>query len=183
MADTERYTDHDLMARFRGGDREAFTALYRTHSPAVFRFALHMAGDRAKAAELTQDVFVWLIHHTSDFDPKRGGLGAYLAGVARKFLLRQQQGKRRWVPLDERTASPHRADGGVETAEVRNAVASLPVRYREAVVLCDLEGKSYQEAATMLGCATGTVKSRLHRARELLGRKLQGNRERQRCAI
>ena len=58
---------------------------------------------------------------------------------------------------------------------------SLPVRYREAVVLCDLEGKSYDEAAAAMGCVVGTVRSRLFRARELLVRKFQGNRERQKC--
>jgi RNA polymerase sigma-70 factor (ECF subfamily) len=183
MADFERFSDRDLIARFRDGDREAFTALYRTHSPAVFRLALHLAGDREKATEVTQDVFVWLIHHAGDFEPARGELGSYLAGVARKFVLRLQQSQRRWMPLEESAATLHDPAGGLEAAEVRKAIASLPMRYREAVVLCDLEGQTYQEAAGALGCATGTVRSRLHRARELLGRKLQRRKESQRCAI
>ncbi len=54
------------MDRFRAGDREAFTALYRAHHPAIFRFAFHMTADPVKAAEITQDVFVWLIHHAAD---------------------------------------------------------------------------------------------------------------------
>jgi DNA-directed RNA polymerase specialized sigma24 family protein len=78
----------DLVQQFRQGDRDAFTELYRANHPAMFRFALNMTGDRGKAGELTQDVFVWLIHHAADFDPQRGELGAFLIGVARKLLLR-----------------------------------------------------------------------------------------------
>ena len=49
----------NLIRRFREGDRDAFTSIYRAEHPAVFRFAFHMTGDRDKAAEVTQDVFVW----------------------------------------------------------------------------------------------------------------------------
>jgi RNA polymerase sigma-70 factor (ECF subfamily) len=189
MPELERSVERDLMERFRDGDREAFTALYRAHSPAVFRFALHMTGDRAKAAEATQEVFVWLIEHVGGFDPVRGELGAYLAGVVRKIVRRQQQREQRWMPLYEGSASPVNGKGRSsgapyddEVAGLRKAIASLPARYREAVVLCDLEGRSYEEAAEVAGCATGTVRSRLHRARGLLARKLVRSKEWQRCA-
>src|SRR5271166_3024221 len=90
-----------LLARFREGDREAFTLIYRSYCPVVFRFAVHLAGDAAKAAELTQDVFVWLIRHPDHFDPARGSLGAFLTGVARRMLMRRWQDERRWAPLEE----------------------------------------------------------------------------------
>jgi RNA polymerase sigma-70 factor (ECF subfamily) len=179
------------MEQFRAGDREAFTALYHAHFQAVFRFALYMTGDRVRAGEITQDVFVWLIGHPGDFDAERGDLGAFLGGVARKFLLRQQRTERRWLPFDGATRSSETQNGGEsfaskmereeESAQLRQAIASLPVRYREAVVLCDLQSKSYEEAALLLGCAMGTVRSRLHRARELLVRKFQRKNEGQRC--
>lgn len=66
-------SDRDLLRRFRAGDRDAFTAIYRTHQVCVFRFARLMTGDPMKAAEVTQDVFVWLVHHPDAFDPERGG--------------------------------------------------------------------------------------------------------------
>jgi len=173
--------------RFRSGDREAFGLLYRAHYPAVFRFAWHMTGDRMRAVEITQDAFVWLIRHPGDFDSERGTLPAFLGGVARKMLLRQRQEGMRWTPLEEarlRTADPlvdlTRAQ---DAAFLRQAIGSLPQRYREPVVLCDLEGRSYEEAAAILECAVGTVRSRLHRARALLARKLQWKREGQRCAV
>jgi len=99
MPDAEN--EYALLARFRAGDREAFTLIYRTHSPALFRFATHMTGDESKAGELTQDVFVWLIHHGDHFDPARGTLGAFLTGVARRMLLRRWQDERRWAPLED----------------------------------------------------------------------------------
>jgi RNA polymerase sigma-70 factor, ECF subfamily len=173
---------HDPLERFRAGDREAFTVIYRVHSPAIFRFALHMTADRMKAADITQDVFVWLIHHAESFDPSRGELGAYLIGVARKFLLRQQRNDRQWLPYTEEPATPDPTDES-QTIALRDAIAALPPRYREVVALCDLEGETYEAAASALQCAVGTVRSRLHRARQLLSRKLQTNKQVQRCQV
>jgi RNA polymerase sigma-70 factor, ECF subfamily len=175
--------DGDLLKRFRAGDREAFTLLYRAHQNSVFRFAMFMTGDHSKAADVTQDVFVWLIHHAGNFDPVRGELGAFLAGVARKFLQKRRGDELRWVQLDEstraadrggRTDYPERKDDGAADADLlRIAILALPEKYREVVVRCDLEEKSYEEAAIVIGCAVGTVRSRLHRARGLLARKLE----------
>ena len=190
MGEHETRPDRELLRRFGGGDREAFTTIYRAHFPAVFRFALYMTGDRIQAGEITQDVFVWLVHHPGGFDPDRGDLPAFLGGVARKMLHRRREAERRWLPLDEAVLSPsfsHEAEhaGGFEkqqdVEELRRAIAALPERYREAVVLCDLQEKSYQQAAEELGCALGTVRSRLHRARELLVRKFQWKKEGQKC--
>jgi RNA polymerase sigma-70 factor (ECF subfamily) len=175
MPEPERRLDHDLLRRFRAGDRDAFTAVYRSHQGSVFRFARLMTGDEIKAAEVTQDVFVWLIHHPGDFDPERGGLGGFLVGVARYMLKRRYSEERRWVPIEE--ASPAAApvhESSYDTELLRQAIAALPVRYREVVALCGLEGKSYEESAAIIGCAVGTVRSRMHRARVLLARKLMG---------
>jgi RNA polymerase sigma-70 factor (ECF subfamily) len=180
--------DSSLIHRFRAGDRDAFTALYRAHYPAIFRFAFHMTADPVKAAEITQDVFVWLIHHAADFDPKRGALPAFLGGVARKILQRQQRNDRRWLPFDPAAALRFEArdsavdvtsaiTAAIDAESLRKAIALLPIRYREAIVLCDLESQSYDEAAAALGCAVGTVRSRLHRGRELLARKFQPKKE------
>src|SRR5580704_8661873 len=105
MGELERRSDRMLVQQFRAGDREAFTALYRAHFPSVYRFAFYMTGDRIRAAEITQDVFVWLVHHPCEFDAERGDLGAFLGGVARKFVLRQHRTERRWLPLNEAAAT------------------------------------------------------------------------------
>lgn len=173
-------SDRHLIERFRAGDRDAFTVLYRTHSDAIFRFAFYLTGDRTRAAELTQDVFVWLIHHTGEFDPRRGDLGAFLGGVARKLQHRHEREERRWLPIEE-SATDADPSTDLDSAVLRRAIARLPMPYREAVILCDLESQSYEEAAAHLGCAVGTIRSRLHRARALLARKLRPKKEIQRC--
>jgi RNA polymerase sigma-70 factor (ECF subfamily) len=171
-----------LLAAFTQGDHEAFTVLYKRHSRAIFHFAFYMAGDADKADELTQQVFVWLIHNPLAFDPARGTLPAFLAGVARKFLLRQQRFENRWSPLEDAILTLQSinlsytpslvAEAAIDTAQLRQAIALLPLRYREVVILCDLQEKEYAEAANILQCAVGTVRSRLHRGRNLLARKL-----------
>jgi RNA polymerase sigma factor (sigma-70 family) len=186
MAGIEPISGAQLIARFRGGDREAFTALYRAHYPAVYRYAWHMTNDQTIALETTQDVFVWLIQHPAAFDPRRGELPAFLAGVARKMLQARARQGRRFAPLDE-AALPAVPDATGDFArrqdvlQLRRAIQSLPEAYREPVVLCDLEGLSYDEAAAVLGCPTGTVRSRLHRARALLAKKLQPKSEK--CSV
>ena len=119
------------------------------------------------------------------FDPGRGEMGAFLIGVARKILRQKHRAEMRFVPFAESAPrfgeKPARADTSEsDAAELRSAIGTLPGRYREAVVLCDLEGMSYEAAAAVFECAVGTVRSRLHRARSLLALKL---RRRQGCEV
>lgn len=177
MFEFERLRDRELLKRFRAGDRDAFSEIYREYNAAVYRFARAMTGDAGKAAEATQDVFVWLIHHPAAFDPERGELEAFLVGVARKLLKRRYSEERRWAPIEEVALGVEQAPGAICDANVlRQAIAALPPRYREVVVLCELESRSYEEAASIAECAVGTIRSRLHRARALLARKLLGKR-------
>src|SRR5580692_6823516 len=135
MLEFERYRDRELLRRFRAGDRDAFAEVYGEHNGAVYRFARAMTGDGAKAAEITQDVFVWLIHHPGVFDPERGELGGFLVGVARKLLRRRYSEEQRWVPIEESMlAAVREPNGGCDTELLRQAIAALPERYREVVV-------------------------------------------------
>ncbi len=184
MASSGRNEDRELLERFRQGDRDAFSELYKAYSPAVFRFALHSTGDKAKAGDVTQDVFVWLMRHPGDFDPRRGGLEAFLIGVARKSLARRRKQEQRWMPLFESPDPAADCSLTPDLDRLRKAIAGLPTRYRDAVVMCDLEGMSYEEASVALDCPVGTVRSRLHRARVLLGRKLKSSqRLERRCPV
>jgi RNA polymerase sigma-70 factor (ECF subfamily) len=178
MGGLAELNDDELLARSRAGDERAFTALYRRRQAGIYRFALQMSGSAAIAEEVTQEAFLVLIRWPERYDPARGLLASFLYGVARNYVLRLLDGQREGGPLDEEDAPPVAATvlGDLARAEqidsVRQAVLSLPVKYREAVVLCDLQEQSYEDAAAALGCAVGTVRSRLHRGRALLMEKL-----------
>jgi len=181
-------TDDELLMRMRSGDEPAFVTLYRRRQAAIYRFALHMSGSVTAAEDITQEVFMALIRDECGFDPERGTLSGYLFGIARKLVLRYLERGRSDVALDvegESSAWPELAVNddplldlthreGIEA--LRRAVSALPRRYREVVVLCDLEEVDYAAAASILGCPIGTVRSRLHRARALLLEKLHQER-------
>ena len=173
------------------GEEEALTALYRRRQGGIYRFAFQMCGSQALAEDVTQEVFMVLIRDGQTFDPTRGSLNAFLVGVARNLLLRRLQRERFYVPMEadsddeattqklfSTTGGPLEDLSRIETINsVRMAVLALPERYREVVVLCDLQEMSYVEAAEVLSCAVGTVRSRLHRARALLIDRLRPARD------
>lgn len=168
-------SDEELLGKARNGDEAAFTALYRRRHGAVYRFALHMSDDTAVSEDVTQEVFLALLAGGGRFDPSRGSLLSFLYGIARNLLLRRME-KRLPEVLSEEPASDDDVLDDLtrrETIEaVRSAVLSLPLQYREAVVLCDLENTSYEDAAAALDCPLGTVRSRLSRGRAMLAQKL-----------
>ncbi len=181
-------SDHELLERIAAGDENAFTTFYRRYQNRIYRFALQMSGRTNTAEEVTQEVFMAIIQQTGRWKPERGGLPAYLYGVARNHVLRCLERDRRYVAIDSgkresesvdeessRTIDPLwelTQEERVET--VRRAVSTLPPLYREVIALCELQELTYEEAAAAAGCAVGTIRSRLHRARELLLKKLSG---------
>ncbi len=172
-------SDETLMVGVVAGDREAFAGLYRRRRPDVYRFALHMTGSPAAAEDVAQDVFLAVIRDAGRYTPGRSTVVAWLLGIARNHALRRLT-ERRHEPLPPPGLEPgvvvDPATGlarGQDIAIVRAALAALPIAYREAVVLCDLQELSYQEAADAAGCAIGTIRSRLHRGRALLAAALR----------
>jgi RNA polymerase sigma-70 factor, ECF subfamily len=198
MTETSNSADDRLLRRMMAGDEEAFALLYQQRHPAIYRFALHMSGSASVAEDVTQEVFMALIRDPKRFDPKRGTLNGFLFGIARNHLRKRWEIDRRTVSLafgaedGDDFASPFQAGGNnnghgeapvheefasLETiARVRQAISTLPLNYREAVILCELEEMSYDQAATALGCPVGTVRSRLHRGRAMLLEKLREGR-------
>jgi RNA polymerase sigma-70 factor (ECF subfamily) len=176
-------SDDELMRRTAAGDREAFAALYQRHHATVYRFARLMTGSGALAEDVVQDVFLVLMRNAARYDASRSVLSTYLYGVARHHTRRRLFHERRFVAIDdddsgmEARAAEDDVAGDMErrseVRRLRRAIVSLPSRYREVVVLCDLQDVSYGDAAVALGCAIGTIRSRLHRARQLLMRKMQ----------
>jgi RNA polymerase sigma-70 factor (ECF subfamily) len=167
--------DDILLKQARDGNEASFAKLFHNRQGAVYRFALHMSGDEGLAEDVTQETFLALLQKGHRFDPTRGSLLSYLFGVARNLVLQKIERKRPETGVEEFAGDDYLLDDLTrrETIEqVRRAVLSLPEVYREAVVLCDLEGASYEEAAVALECPVGTVRSRLSRGRAMLGQKL-----------
>jgi RNA polymerase sigma-70 factor (ECF subfamily) len=186
MPDPTAESDDDLLRRAVLGDEEAFTVLYRRRQAGIYRFALHMCGRADVAEEVTQDVFLALIHNPDRFDGTRGAVSSFLYGVARNHVLRYLERRREDVRMDAGDDSADPPAAGTDALEtltrdelieaVRQAVLTLPAGYREAVVLCDLEELSYSDAACILRVPVGTVRSRLNRGRGLLMEKLRAVR-------
>ncbi|HEX5890105.1 MAG TPA: RNA polymerase sigma factor [Pyrinomonadaceae bacterium] len=186
MTHKNELSDNDLLRQMLAGDEEALAQLYRRRQASIYRFALQMSGSNSIAEDVTQEVFLFLMRQGHVFDAARGTLSAFLLGVARNHVLRRLRVEHLLSPLAD-----DNEDEGIgfqvsselcpledltraETIEnVRKAVLSLPPKYREVVVLCELQDVSYGETAEILGCAIGTVRSRLHRARALLLTKLR----------
>jgi len=175
--------DDSLIARIALGDADALSTLFRRRGNTVLQFALHMTGVLAIAEDVTQDVFLTLIRQANRYKAGRSNVTAWLCGIARNHVRHRLRRDRPIVSLDDSglmerglpndTGDPSRNLARAEDLDaLRRAILGLPRRYREVVVLCSLQQLSYEDAAAALGCAVGTVRSRLHRGRALLALKL-----------
>jgi RNA polymerase sigma-70 factor (ECF subfamily) len=169
-------SDDDLMAASALGDRDAFGALYRRRRPDIYRFAYHMTGSRAAAEDIAQEVFLIVMREAGRYRAGTSGVVPWLLGIARN-LVRRHGAQRGWEPLEAAHEPPVVPGDPVvrdeEMMRLRAALLALPRRYREPLVLCDLQELSYADAASAIGCAVGTVRSRLHRARARLAGQLR----------
>ena len=158
-----------------------FQAAFEQHKDAVYRFAWRMSGSPSAAEDVTQDVFVGLLRHPDRFDPARGTLRAFLLGIARNLVLKHWRAEHRFEPLDEDAAPTVTLD--IERGDVGDmvgrAVRALVPLQREVVILAEYEGLTLAEIARAVDADVGTVKARLHRARENLRRMLAPLRHRQ----
>ncbi|HEY8522099.1 MAG TPA: RNA polymerase sigma factor [Gammaproteobacteria bacterium] len=171
--------DAKLLRDVLAGDERAFVELYRRRRPDVYRFAFAMSRSRALAQDVTQDVFLRVLEDAAGFDSRKGSVRAWLLGCARHVVLDRLRAESRFVAEPATAEEPWAPCAGEETvvaaerlARLHAAMASLPFEYREALALCEIEELSYAEAAAVIGCPIGTVRSRLHRARALLAARL-----------
>ena len=150
-----------------------FRAVFEQNKDAVYRFAWRMCGSATGAEDIAQEVFLTLLRQPGRFDPARGALRSFLLAVARNLALKRWRDEHRWDELEDEFATPAIDLESQETAdEVGAAVASLPPLQREVLILAQYEELSLEEIARAVDTEVGTVKSRLHRARENLKRML-----------
>ncbi len=190
-------SDALLVEQLKQKDECAFLTLYDRHAAAVYRFLLHMTGSITVAEELTQEVFVVILDSMGNgtagqFDPEKGTLEGYLLGIARNLARRERHRGQRLLSLDSVLEAPdwnqlanklcqeqHVWDLAAllaarsELQVLYRAILELPDHYREVIVLCSLQEKSYQQAAAILQCSEGTIASRMNRAKAMLAGKLR----------
>ena len=168
--------DVRLLAEIVAGVEQAFVELYRRRHHDVYRFAFAMVKSRSFAQDVTQEVFLNVLENAARFDSAKGSVRAWLFGCARYVTLDRLRLERRWtdaMPDDVAALDGDEhllADQRIQ--RLHAALARLPVEYREALVLCELQELSYAETAAVLGCPVGTVRSRMHRGRVLLATML-----------
>lgn len=161
-----------------------FQDAFEQHKDVVYRFAWRMSGPAA-AEDITQDVFVSLLRQPGRFDRARGTLRAFLLGIARNLALKRWRSEHRFEPLDDEAMAAEVIDfDRLDVGEmVGQAVRTLGPLQREVVILAEYEGLTLAEIARAVDADVGTVKSRLHRARENLRRMLAPLRSRQPTAM
>jgi RNA polymerase sigma factor (sigma-70 family) len=151
------------------------------HSARVYRLAYRLTGNPHDAEDLTQEVFVRVFRSLSTYTP--GTFEGWLHRITTNLFLDQarRKAKIRFDALADdadnrlpsRLATPDaQVLDGLFDADVEDALAELPPDFRAAVVLCDIEGLSYEEIADVLGLKLGTVRSRIHRGRTMLRKAL-----------
>jgi RNA polymerase sigma-70 factor (ECF subfamily) len=180
--------DADLVARWKAGDENAFETLVRRHHQRVFRLLVRMMGNREEAEDVCQEAFLSLHRHGKRFRAE-SRFSTFVYRVAANAALNRRRSlgrsRARIQKLGQRQAAgddlpfsprdPEDATAGAElTGHVREALSNLSPSLRLPVIMYDIEGVPYAEIAEVLGVAEGTVKSRIHRARQALREELQG---------
>ncbi|HPA03028.1 MAG TPA: sigma-70 family RNA polymerase sigma factor [Candidatus Hydrogenedentes bacterium] len=176
-------SDWELVALARSGDDQAFGQLVRRHEQGLIAFCHRMAGSRDEAEDLAQDSFIRVYRHLSRLRPE-AKFSTVLFGIARNLTLnylrdtkRRGRGRTRSLTRDDASEEPvcdpgHTPDSRARLREIETllerALERLSPEHREVLVLRELNGLDYEAIATVTKCRTGTVRSRLARAREQL---------------
>lgn len=167
-------TDRELVRRARSGDPGAFDALVSRHGPGLLRLAAGMLGQAADAQDVVQETLLGAFKGLARFDG-RSAVRTWLVGIlVRQASLHRRRGRRWPQPLDEASPppTPLRGEGTLAAADARldlaAMLAALSEEHRQVLLLREIEGLSYDDIATLLGIARGTVESRIFRARQAL---------------
>jgi RNA polymerase sigma-70 factor (ECF subfamily) len=181
-------SDGDLLQRCRQGDEAAWRELVHRHTRRVFNLAYRFVGRVDEAEDLTQEIFVKVYQSLGRYRADEGAFTTWLTTVARNqaidnYRRRREERLRRNPDAEvlDHISSPE--EGPLLSLEreervqlVHRGLRALPPDLREPIVLCDLQGLPYEEAASVLGIPLGTVKSRINRGRIELAKRLLGRR-------
>ncbi len=182
LGTTAEWSDGDLLDRFVAGEEQArasaFEVLIDRHGSMVLDVCRNVLRNEHEAEDAFQATFLILAQQAQSIR-KRGSVGSWLFGVASRVAARARVNAARQMARERASARivsvPATSDpDGDVIAALHEEIARLPEKYRQPLILCEIEGLSYQTAATRLGCPIGTVGVRLKRAREKLRSQLLG---------
>jgi RNA polymerase sigma-70 factor (ECF subfamily) len=177
----EKLIDGAVIEACRQGDRDAFQLLFETYKDRVFSIAVYSAGgDRAVADDVTQQIFLKLFTAIRQF---RGDseFTTWLYRLVVNACVDERRRRKRWLPLGDGVATTQPTDRRAQEKQfdrleiretVREAIAELKPKFRLPILLKYIEGLSYDEIATVMGCSKGTVASRLNRGHSQLAKRL-----------
>ena len=172
----EAETDSALMRRVDGGETDALAFLFERHHVALFRYLLHLTGNRELSEDLVQEVFLRLLKYSRTYDHDQS-FAVWIYGMARNAYFdarRKQNRERPSLEIADVASAAMHADDLIAREQdvnfVRQALERLPEEKREVLVLSRFHGMRYQEIARLLHCETGAIKVRVYRAlKELRG--------------
>lgn len=167
--------DGELMRRTALGDRDAFAHLVDRHKDDLVSYLARLTGCGERAQDLAQESFLRLYQRAQQYD-ERGQFKAYLYRIATNLVRSEARRERRFRLLlpflqrkdGQRPEAQRRVLREEAQRQLEEAVTRLPLSYRVPLVLHEIEGWPYRDIAEQLGCRVGTVKSRIHRARQRL---------------
>ena len=169
--------DGTLFARARTGDGDALTCLVDRHKDALVNYVTRLCGSRDNAEDVAQDTFLRLLERSGSY-VEQGLLRPYLYRIATNLVRTRQRREQRWRLLTPRLTASN--NGHAEASQLASierqqlgallarSLESVPLRFRVPLVLRDVQDWSYADIASLLDCKPGTVKSRIHRGREML---------------
>lgn len=177
-------SDDDLMLRVKRRDESAFEALVHRHTQSIHAFVYRLTGDRSDAEDITQETFLRMWQRASKWAPGSVKFTTWLHQIARNLCIdefRRARSKKRTVANDDQLVSDMPLDEleqSGRTIAMRQELSRLPERQRTALVLCQVQGWSQREAASVIGTTSDGIQALIGRARRTLRHAMLKRNER-----
>jgi RNA polymerase sigma-70 factor (ECF subfamily) len=184
LNDVNLYSDNKLMEDVKDGKVEKMAVLFEKYHVALFNFFMRLTGNRHISEDLIQEVFMRMLKYRTTYQG-RSKFTLWMYQIARNAHIDFLRKKKNTLPLDEQWSEPitteaspaEKLEGGQEAQLLRQALAQLPLKKREVLILSRYQNLKYKEIAELMDCHIGTVKAHVHRAIKELGKiyfELQG---------
>jgi len=173
-------TDRDIVQAAQGGDLDAFTRLVEREKDPLVNYLTYLTGSFDRAEDVAQETFLRFFQMLERYE-EQGRLRSLLFRIATNLVRKEERRRRRWARIVPFLLNGHSEDPVAQRQVLQNellerlaqALRQLPLHYRAPLVLFEVEGWSYSEIASHMECSQGTVKSRIHRAREKVHNRLE----------